>query len=205
VVDADRLRHHSSVTTFAEVETHIAVLPEERHRGDAFERVVAHFLRHDPTLGMRRVWIWLDWPGRLSAGIRAVDLGIDLVAEDELGDLVGVQVVRAAAASSYFLGSVTRDTGPRIRLTSTVSGGGAIYFDDGTAAAGSEDTNLYRNGIGALKTDATMDTGGAFLFNGTQVVGSRKTGWTNATGTAARGTFVTSTVTLNGLAASQSI
>ncbi len=45
-----------------------------------------------PTLGMRRVWTWLDWPGRLAAGIRATDLGIDLVAEDELGELVGVQV-----------------------------------------------------------------------------------------------------------------
>ena len=92
VVDTDRLRHHSSVTSFAEVETQIALLAEERHRGDAFERVVAHFLRHDPTLGMRRVWTWFDWPGRLSAGIGAADLGIDLVAEDEQGDLVGVQV-----------------------------------------------------------------------------------------------------------------
>ena len=41
---------------------------------------------------MRRVWTWVDWPGRLTAGIRATDLGIDLVAEDELGELVGIQV-----------------------------------------------------------------------------------------------------------------
>jgi superfamily II DNA or RNA helicase len=41
---------------------------------------------------MRRVWTWLDWPGRLAAGIAATDLGIDLVAEDEQGQLVGVQV-----------------------------------------------------------------------------------------------------------------
>jgi hypothetical protein len=39
------------------------------------KRVVSHFLRHDPALGIRRVWTWLDWPGRLSAGIRATDLG----------------------------------------------------------------------------------------------------------------------------------
>jgi predicted helicase len=29
---------------------------------------------------------------RLGAGIRATDLGIDLVAEDQIGELVGVQV-----------------------------------------------------------------------------------------------------------------
>jgi predicted helicase len=80
-----------SRSDFEAIEAAIAGLTEERARGDAFERVVAHFLRHDPTLGMRRVWTWLDWPGRLSAGIRATDLGIDLVGEDELGELVGVQ------------------------------------------------------------------------------------------------------------------
>ena len=78
--------------SFDQAEERIAHLHEERARGDAFERVVAHFLRHDPALGMRRVWTWLDWPGRLAAGIRATDLGIDLVAEDEQGELVGVQV-----------------------------------------------------------------------------------------------------------------
>jgi superfamily II DNA or RNA helicase len=78
--------------SFAQTEGRISQLAEERARGDAFERVVSHFLRHDPALGIRRVWTWLDWPGRLSAGIRATDLGIDLVAEDELGELVGIQV-----------------------------------------------------------------------------------------------------------------
>jgi len=51
--------------SFVQTEERIARLLEERSRGDAFERVVAHFLRHDPGLGMRRVWTWLDWPGRL--------------------------------------------------------------------------------------------------------------------------------------------
>jgi superfamily II DNA or RNA helicase len=78
--------------SYVRTENLIAHFQEERARGDAFERVIAYFLRHDPTLGMRRVWTWLDWPGRLSAGIRATDLGIDLVAEDELGELVGIQV-----------------------------------------------------------------------------------------------------------------
>ena len=77
---------------FVQTEGWIRQLPEERARGDAFERVIAHYLRKDPVVGMRRVWTWLDWPGRLTAGIRATDLGIDLVAEDERGELVGVQV-----------------------------------------------------------------------------------------------------------------
>ncbi len=77
---------------FAQIEHRVGQLPEERARGDAFERVVAHFLRRDPGLGMRAVWTWTDWPGRLSAGIGATDLGIDLVAEDERDDLVGIQV-----------------------------------------------------------------------------------------------------------------
>jgi predicted helicase len=67
-------------------------LPRSALAGDAFERAIVHFLRHDPVLGMRRVWTWLDWPGRRAAGVGPVDLGIDLVAEDERGDLVGVQV-----------------------------------------------------------------------------------------------------------------
>jgi superfamily II DNA or RNA helicase len=77
---------------FVPIEDCIAQLPEERARGDAFERVVAHFLRLDPSRGIRRVWTWLEWPGRLAAGISATDLGIDLVAEDDQGELVGVQV-----------------------------------------------------------------------------------------------------------------
>jgi superfamily II DNA or RNA helicase len=79
-------------TTFAECESQIKLLGEERHRGDAFEHVVAHYLRHDPSTGMRRVWTWLDWPGRRAAGIGPVDLGIDLVAEGDSGVLIGVQV-----------------------------------------------------------------------------------------------------------------
>src|SRR5437016_2129317 len=54
-----------SRSDFEAIEAAIAGLTEERARGDAFERVVAHFLRHDPTVGMRRVWTWLDWSGRL--------------------------------------------------------------------------------------------------------------------------------------------
>ena len=95
--------------TFVRVEQHVAHLHEERARGDAFERVVAHFLRHDPTLGMRQVWTWIDWPGRVAAGIRATDLGIDLVAEDELGELVAS---RSSSASTRARTSAGRRSRP---------------------------------------------------------------------------------------------
>ena len=100
---ASRIRCHDGWVTedFIQTEGRIRLLLEERARGDAFERVIAHLLRHDPTLGMRRVWTWLDLPGRLSAGVGATDLGIDLVAEDELGELVGVQVKFRLDPSSH--------------------------------------------------------------------------------------------------------
>ena len=69
---AHRTTSFALMATFAEVEQQVAALPEGRHRGDAFERVVAPFLRQGPALGMRPVWTWLDWPGRLDAGPRPV-------------------------------------------------------------------------------------------------------------------------------------
>ncbi len=77
---------------FLSVERYVAALSTEKERGDAFERAVAHLLRHDPEFGIRRVWGWSDWPGREAVGAAARDLGIDLVAEDATGRLVGVQV-----------------------------------------------------------------------------------------------------------------
>ena len=73
---------------FRTLEAGIAALPSEKARGDAFERAVAHLLRRDPELGMRRVWGWRDWPGRDAVGAGR-DLGIDLVADPE-GDLFAV-------------------------------------------------------------------------------------------------------------------
>jgi superfamily II DNA or RNA helicase len=77
---------------FSAVEATIAALLEERARGDAFEHAVAHYLRSDPERGMRQVWSWDDWPGRIANHLPGTDLGIDLVAEDEVGAVVGVQV-----------------------------------------------------------------------------------------------------------------
>lgn len=51
-----------------------------------------------------------------------------------------------------------------------------------------------------LVTTESVNVAGVYKVAGTQVLGTRKTGWTAATGTAARTTFVTSTVTLEELA-----
>ena len=47
---------------------------------------------------------------------------------------------------------------------------------------------------------ASTPLGDVLKVDGTQVVGAQKTGWTIMTGTAERGTFATSTVTLAQLA-----
>lgn len=77
--------------TFESVEAGIAVLRDKKRVGDAFERVALHFLRHDPTVGFDRVWLWDDWPERIRLGLRE-DQGIDLVAVDGEGKRVGIQV-----------------------------------------------------------------------------------------------------------------
>ena len=53
---------------------------------------------------------------------------------------------------------------------------------------------------GGLKGAGTVNTLTAYYSDGTQVVGTRVTGWTAPTGTATRATFATSTVTLGDLA-----
>jgi predicted helicase len=53
--------------------------PENRERGDAFERLTQRFLTTDPLYASRftKVWLWQEWPDRKGK----VDTGIDLVAE----------------------------------------------------------------------------------------------------------------------------
>jgi predicted helicase len=62
--------------------------PDPRRRGKQFERICQWFLRHDPVYAhdLRQVWLWDEWPGRWGA-----DAGIDLVAEDNRGQLWAVQ------------------------------------------------------------------------------------------------------------------
>ena len=60
--------------------------PDPRVRGKQFEHVCKWFLTNDPIYKheLRRVWLWDEWPGRWGG-----DAGIDLVAEDRDGQLVG--------------------------------------------------------------------------------------------------------------------
>lgn len=62
----------------------------EADKGSKFERLMAAYLRTDPTFAdqFSDVWLWQDWPGR--AGKH--DTGIDLVAKDRVtANLVAVQ------------------------------------------------------------------------------------------------------------------
>lgn len=77
----------------------------------------------------------------------------------------------------------------------------------GSAHGGRLTVNVVANGATATTEMARFTAGALDLRNGavlqsagTQVVDSRKTGWTAATGTAARTTFATSTVTTEELA-----
>ena len=74
----------------------------------------------------------------------------------DTGGATSVYIIRAAVNQAYFTGTVTGDTGPRIRLSSTAAGRGAIYFDDGTAVSGSEDTSLYSAAAGELGTSSLV-------------------------------------------------
>jgi len=63
--------------------------PDNRARGDAFERLVQTYLRTDPLYAQRfrDVWLWPEWPGREGQS----DAGIDLVADDGEGGIVAIQ------------------------------------------------------------------------------------------------------------------
>ena len=62
--------------------------PDALRRGKEFERICKWFLEHDPRYAhkLRRVWLWDEWPHRWGA-----DAGIDLVAEDQDGQLWAIQ------------------------------------------------------------------------------------------------------------------
>lgn len=80
------------------------------------------------------------------------------------------------------------DTTPRSRYSSE-----GIEFGPGNAA---RDVVLSRTAANVL----SLASGDVLAVAGTQVVTSRRTGWTAPTGTAQRGTFATDTVTLINLA-----
>lgn len=63
----------------------------ERDKGDRFERLMADYLRTDPTYAakFKDVWLWSDFPARKDLG--GSDTGIDLVARTHSGDYWAVQ------------------------------------------------------------------------------------------------------------------
>lgn len=84
--------HRDTMSSLADLEIRIRALAEERSRGDAFEAAVLAWLTSEPDLDLRRAWPWPTWPERVRSGLPGSDDGIDLVAEDADGALVGVQV-----------------------------------------------------------------------------------------------------------------
>ena len=54
----------------------------ETQKGQWFERLVCHFLKHDPQYQVEDIWRWAEWPDRVKlTGLDARDNGIDLVAK----------------------------------------------------------------------------------------------------------------------------
>ncbi|MEN9573122.1 MAG: hypothetical protein RL514_977 [Verrucomicrobiota bacterium] len=89
-----RQRLFADVSTFAELETRIAALPEEQARGNAFEVFAEAYLatqrKHDAT----KVWPLGSVPSRIlqSLGLAVQDYGVDGVVETALGQLNAYQV-----------------------------------------------------------------------------------------------------------------
>lgn len=82
----------------------------------------------------------------------------------------------------------------RSRLAGVTSG--IIVLD----ATGNMVVGNLAHSAGKLDVDGDINTRDQYLVDGTQIATNRQTGWTAATGTADRGTFVTGSVTLSELA-----
>ena len=75
--------------TFQGLLTHIQTkFPESEGKGKEFEKVCKFFLENDSYFSQKfsHVWLWNDWPDRQSP-----DIGIDLVAREQNGNLCAVQ------------------------------------------------------------------------------------------------------------------
>lgn len=80
-----------SATTFHEVEAAISKITPMSLQGATWEALLMRWLVADSLTGIKEVWSWRDWPGRRKAGLSSQDLGIDLVAMDFDGQLIGIQ------------------------------------------------------------------------------------------------------------------
>jgi hypothetical protein len=103
--------------------------------------------------------------------------------------------------TSSYTGLRSRDGADRIRA-GRLATDNRILIDLYDAAGGSSVT--VRDSAGAdmvkLDSDGNMDFQGEVRRNGVKLLGARDTGWTAFTGTASKGGFATSTVTLPQLA-----
>lgn len=102
----------------------------------------------------------------------------------------------AASAPARFLVQTT-PSGSTTPVTRVIveSDGGVLV---GTATNTGE--KLQVNGDGYFQGSVNLKTSYAYKINNVQVIGARVSGWAAATGTAARATFATSTVTTAQLA-----
>lgn len=131
--------------------------------------------------------------------VRLLRTAAGTLRQDAAGSSVTTALLLEATSgqASQLSLAVAGDTVSRtvLRGDATITG---ILFGAGNAAL---DVQLSRTAANVLAL-ATGDSfnlvggGGAYQYAGTQVVGSRKTGWANPTGTATRTTFATSSVTL---------
>lgn len=89
-----RQRFFAGVTTFAELETRIAALPEEQARGNAFEVFAEAYLATQRKHDAAKVWPLASVPSRVlqALGLAAQDYGVDGVFETALGHFNAYQV-----------------------------------------------------------------------------------------------------------------
>lgn len=122
---------------------------------------------------------WMGGAGMSAMGIDFSRANFTLSAKPAIVMLPDQKIMLAATAGTYSPSSV---------------GTSSIYFSSGAnkVLIESSGAQFQFDSTGALYLPSAT---GAVYINGTQVLGSRKTGWTAATGTATRTTFVTSSVT----------
>ena len=80
-----------AASSFSEVEKAISRIAPMSRQGATWESLLSEWLVADPLTGIKEVWSWQDWPGRRGAGLSPQDLGVDLVAVDFDGQLIGIQ------------------------------------------------------------------------------------------------------------------
>src|SRR5262245_49347776 len=84
----------AGVTSFVELETRIATLPDERSRGGAFEVFAEAYLATQRQRDVAKVWPLTSVPTNIlqTLGLAAQDYGVDGIFETLLGNFNAYQV-----------------------------------------------------------------------------------------------------------------